>query len=93
MRTYELLTILHSEADLFAKGKETVKAELAHAGANIVKEDDMGDRLLAYEVKKQDRGHFYLFTLEMEPEKVAIVSKPLRLKPEVVKFLFVRKEK
>lgn len=91
MRDYELVAIFLPEDELFKQGKEAVKAELVKEGAEIVKEDDMGDRELAYPIKKKPRGHYWLYTIKFEPTRIPAVEKVLKLDTTVLKYLFVRK--
>ena len=52
----------------------------------------MGDRLLAYPVRKNDRGHYILYVIESPPEPLKTISKTLKLRPEILKYLFVRQD-
>lgn len=92
MRKYELVALFPSEEELFRQGKETVAAELAKQGARDVKEDDMGDRNLAYMIKKRTRGHYILFTMNLDPQKVVPAERAFKLNPNILKYLFVRAE-
>jgi small subunit ribosomal protein S6 len=92
MRKYELVALFPSEEEIFRLGKEAVVAELAKEGAHDVKEEDMGDRLLAYPIKKRDRGHYVLFTMDFDPQKVTPAERSFKLNPNLLKYLFVRAE-
>ncbi len=92
MRQYELITVLPSEEELFRTGKDAVAAELTKQGASEVKETDMGDRQLAYTIKKRDRGHYILFTMMLDPQKVTPAERTFKLNPNLLKYLFVRVE-
>ena len=92
MRNYEVVFIFRTEADAYNGGLEKVKEEFNKAGANIVKEDDMGDRELAYQIKKESRGHYYLFNIEVAPDSIIKIEKDLKLFNEVLKFMFVKKD-
>ena len=92
MKTYEAVVIFTSEAALFQEGREFLKKELENAGITLTKEDDMGDRLLAYPVRKNDRGHYVLYTIQSAAEPLKALAKTLKLRPEVLKYLFVRKD-
>lgn len=93
MRKYEAILIYRAEDELMNKGKEIVKAELEKVGSKVLKEDDMRLRELAYPIKKQTKGHYFLYDLEMEPEKVIEVEKVIKMSSEILKYLFVKKEK
>jgi len=49
MRVYEAVLIFRTDSDLLAGGREFVKS-LFSGGCKVLKEEDMGDRLLAYQV-------------------------------------------
>jgi len=93
MRTYEAVCVFRPEEDAFSSGKDTVRQELTTLGGKIVKEDDMGQRTLAYPINKQTQGHYYLFVVEMEPEKAHQTEDTLKLKDELIRFLMVRQDK
>ena len=90
MRQYELVAVFPPEEELFRLGKEAVVAELAKQGAADVKETDMGDRPLAYTIKKKDRGHYILFVMNLDPQHVTPAEKMFKLNPNLLKYLFVR---
>lgn len=92
MRQYELVAVLPSEEDLFHAGKDSVVAELARQGAVDVKEEDMGDRPLAYTIKKKDRGHYLLFRMNLDPQKVVPIERSFKLNSYILKYLFVKVE-
>ncbi len=92
MRNYEVVFIFRTDADNYKVGLEKVKEELAKAGANILKEEDMGDRELAYQIKKEARGHYVLLDIEVAPDKIVSIEKDIKLFNEVLKFLFIKKE-
>lgn len=90
MRSYELVTIFPTEEELFRQGKESVAAELVKQGAQNIKEEDMGDRPLAYLIRKRARGHYILFTMEFPGENVDATEKIFKLNPNILRYLFVR---
>ncbi|NNM66516.1 MAG: 30S ribosomal protein S6 [Spirochaetales bacterium] len=92
MRTYEVVVIFRHEQDHYTKGLEFVRNELKTQGANLLKEEDMGERTLAYPIKKQDRGHYVLFNVELPAPKVNEIDKILKLQTEILKFLFIVQE-
>lgn len=92
MRTYELVFIFRNEEDLYKKGLETAKAELKKLGANVQKEEDWGEKTLAYPIKKRDRGHYTLLILEMDPSKVIEADRIFKLQTDILKFQFIVQE-
>jgi small subunit ribosomal protein S6 len=72
-------------------GIEAVKKILTDAQASIKSEEDMGDRELAYEIDKESRGRYRLFNIDLEQEKLPKIEDALRLRGEILRYLFVVK--
>jgi small subunit ribosomal protein S6 len=53
----------------------------------------MGDKLLAYPVNKEERGHYHLFNIEADPAGILKIEEALKLRTELLKYLFVKNEK
>jgi small subunit ribosomal protein S6 len=92
MRLYELMVILPLDEDLGKAGREQLLADLSAQGAEIEKTDETGDRDLAYEIKKRKRGRYVLFTLKLDPAKVAVLDRVFKLNANLLKYLFVNIE-
>ena len=92
MRQYELTVIFPLEEDQSKAGREQLLADLSANGAEIEKTDEVGDRDLAYEVKKRRRGRYVLFTLKLAPAKVAVLDRSFKLNANLLKYLFVNIE-
>jgi small subunit ribosomal protein S6 len=92
MRIYELTVILPLEEDLATAGREQLLADLSAQGAEIEKTDETGDRDLAYEIKKRRRARYVLFTLKLDPAKVAVLDRIFKLNANLLKYLFVNIE-
>lgn len=93
MRTYEFVCIFTTKEDNYAVGLKAVKELLQKNGVEISSDEDMGDRLLAYPVKKEERGHYHLFVMNAAPESLIKIEEDLKLTPSLLKTLFVKKEK
>jgi small subunit ribosomal protein S6 len=91
MRLYEVMFVFRPEDARFAEGKTFTKAEIEKAGFVIKNESDLGERELAYQVKKETKGHYYLYEVECPPDKISSLDATFHLKPEILKFLFTRK--
>jgi small subunit ribosomal protein S6 len=92
MRQYELTVIFPLEEDQYQGGKETLLADLAARGAEIIKTDELGDRDLAYEINKRKRGRYILFTLNLDPGKLSELDRVFKLNVNLLRYLFVRIE-
>lgn len=90
MRKYELMTIFPIDEEKSKKGTDDVRNVLAQYGAEIEKEEPFGDRDLTYEVDKQKRGRFILFTLKLNPGKIADLDTQFKINMNLLKYLFVK---
>lgn len=93
MRTYEAVLIFRPEDEILASGKEFIKNLFETSGCKLVKEEKMGNRELAYEIKKNKRGFYLLYEIESDPETIQSLGKSLKLRNEILKYSFFRKEK
>ncbi len=92
MKTYEAVVIFSAEENQHQAGREFLRKEFETIGISLKKEEDMGDRLLSYPVRKNDRGHYVLYVIESPPEPLKALTKTLKLRPEILKYLFVRQD-
>jgi small subunit ribosomal protein S6 len=90
MNQYELMVIFPLEDDQHKAGREQLLADLNANGAEIEKTDEMGDKDLAYEVKKRRRGKYVLFTIKLAPSKEAVLDRIFKLNVNLLKYLFIR---
>jgi small subunit ribosomal protein S6 len=92
MRQYELMVIFPQEDDQQKAGREQLLADLAANGVEIEKTDEIGDRNLAYEIKKRRGGKYVLFVIKTEPVKITILDRIFKLNANLLKYLFVKIE-
>ncbi|AEC01928.1 30S ribosomal protein S6 [Parasphaerochaeta coccoides] len=92
MRDYEFTVIFDANEEKTTAGLELVTQAFAEKGVIITKQDDMGVRTLAYLIKKQDKGHYVYFELQADPADIKGYEKQFLLAPQILKFLFVKKE-
>jgi ribosomal protein S6 len=92
MKPYEAVVIFTSDENPYREARDYVKKEFETAGIVVTKEEDMGEKLLAYKVGKHDRGRYVLYTLEATAEALKTVSRTLKLRAEVLKHLITRQE-
>ena len=91
MNTYELVCAFRMKEGQDVAGIEAVKKILTDAKAAINSEEDMGDRELAYEIDKESRGRYRLFNIDLDQEKIPKIEDALKLRKEILRYLFVVK--
>ena len=92
LRLYELMVIFPLEDDQHKAGREQLLTDLGNNGAEIEKTDEVGDRDLAYEIKKRTRGKYVLFTIKADPSKITNMDRIFKLNANLIKYLFVNIE-
>ena len=90
MRQYELSVIFPLEEDQYKAGRETVLADLAAQGVEVLKTDEAGDRDLAYEINKRKKGRYLYFTLKADPAKIGVLDRVFKLNANVLRYLFIK---
>ena len=91
MKGYEFTVILSVDDELTDKGLTFINDEFAKNNVNIIKQEDLGVKLLAYPIKKQDKGHYVYFEIEAEPNCINSINNEFLLHGSILKFLFVSK--
>jgi len=91
LKKYEYLYILDPQEDTAKKTIENVKANYQSIGARLLKEEEMGKRKLAYEMRKKSDGFYYLTQIEVDDvAKLKEFERELKLNPSVIRFMKVR---
>jgi small subunit ribosomal protein S6 len=92
VNNYELVCIFNVKENHHAEGMENVRNILINQGATISKEEDMGARNLTYEINKESRGHYHLYTFERSGEMTKL-DDLLKLQQGLIRHLTVKIEK
>jgi small subunit ribosomal protein S6 len=71
---------------------ETVKGNIEKNGGEIVACDDMGSRELAYEIKKNKRGYYYVIYFTAPSESIVELERNYRINENILRFIFVKYE-
>jgi small subunit ribosomal protein S6 len=91
-RKYEVMFILRpdvigEEADKLIAGFE---ATITKGNGKLVSSEKLGNRKLAYTVRKFNEGNYNLLTVEADGSLVAELERRLRVTEPVIKFITVR---
>jgi small subunit ribosomal protein S6 len=94
MRNYELAYVVDPEQDeqSLEDLEEKVKGWVVSAGGKVGKVDRWGKRRLAYPVKKQTEGFYFILTTEMPPGAGALVERDLRLSESILRYMITLQE-
>ena len=94
MNKYEIMFIVRpdmEEAEIKATAEE-MKKVLTDGNATIIEEKSMGQRELAYEIKKFSTGYYFLFIAEANAEVVKEFDRIVRINEKLLRHLIVKVE-
>ena len=94
MNKYEIMFIVRPDMEE-AENKETaeeMKKVLTDGNATIIEEKSMGQRELAYEIKKFSTGYYFLFVAEANAEVVKEFDRIVRINEKLLRHLIVKVE-
>ena len=94
MNKYEMMFIVRpdmEEAEI-KKTAESMKKVLTEAKAKILEEKSMGQKELAYEIKKFNTGYYYLFIVEATKETEKEFNRVARINENLLRHLIVKVE-
>lgn len=94
MNKYEIMFVVRpdmEEAEI-KKTAEEMKKVLENGKATFVEEKSMGQRELAYEVKKFKTGYYFLFVVETNSDVVNEFDRVVRINEKVIRHLIVKVE-
>jgi small subunit ribosomal protein S6 len=91
---YELLYIIptpYTEDDL-PNIQKNVNQVIDEAGVKITKEENLGNKRLAYDIKKVKRGYYLLVNLDGTADAILKIEQKLKLMPEVLRLQIIKLE-
>lgn len=89
---YELMFILPGSLDdaQVPEIKNRVLTFINEAQATVGTDVDLGRRRLAYQIKRQTSGHYFVLQFTAEQDAVAALDKKLRLDAEILRYLLIK---
>ena len=94
MNKYEIMFVVRpdmEEAEIKATAEE-MKKVLTDEKVNFVEEKNMGQRELAYEVKKFKTGYYFLYIVEADSKTIDEFDRVVRINEKVIRHLIVKVE-
>lgn len=94
MNKYEIMFIVKPDLEETAikNEAERLKKVLTNLEAKIVEEKAMGQRELAYEIKKYKNGYYFLFVVEGSHEAIKEFDRLAGINENILRHLIIRKE-
>ena len=94
MNKYEMMFIVRpdmEEAEI-KNTAENMKKVLTDAKAKIIEEKSMGQKALAYEIRKFNTGYYYLFIVETTKEVEQEFNRVARINENIIRHIIVKVE-
>ena len=93
MNTYEAIVILTTKlADEETEAVKTKISDLVSQNGEVISVDDWKTKKLAYEIKHEAEGHYFLYNFKANPEFIAEFERVLRIDTTVLKHMVIKKE-
>lgn len=94
MRDYELVIIVTPEIDETATAEvvDKVKTWITEAGGSIESSEEWGRQKLAYLIRNQKEGQYFLFNLKLEPTSIINLERNFRLQESILRFLIINRD-
>ena len=91
--THELLAIIPvASPEVQEMAVNKIKEAIVKAGGEALETKTLGEKQLAYPIKKHRSGVYVLFNLALPPQAVKKISDAFILMPEIVRSMIVKKE-
>jgi small subunit ribosomal protein S6 len=94
MRDYELAFIVSPELDETATKEtvEKVQGWITESGGSLKKINSLGRKKLAYLIRNQKEGQYFILDINMPPEEISSLERRFRLEEPVMRFLIIKQE-
>ncbi|MGN1351552.1 MAG: 30S ribosomal protein S6 [Clostridia bacterium] len=93
MNKYESVVIINSnlEADAL-KALINKFSDLINTDGKVTSVEELGNKKLAYEIKKQKEGYYVVYKFEANPQLISELERNYRITDEVIKFIVIKEE-
>ena len=93
MNKYESVVIINPSLEVEAiKALISKISDLINTNGSIISVEELGNKKLAYEIKKNKEGYYVVFYFEANPSLISELERNYRITDEVIKFMSVKVE-
>ncbi len=94
MRKYELMFIVRTDIEdgEVKSVVDSLKKLLQDKKAKILEEKDMGQKELAYEIKKHKTGYYFLITVEADNDAIEEFERVVLINENILRHIVVKVE-
>lgn len=93
MKKYELIIIVSTKTteDTRKKILDSIKNYISKEGS-ILNIEDIGERNLAYPIRKQNKGIYYIITFNNIPNEISGLQRLCKIVEGILKYIVVKKD-
>ena len=93
MNKYESVIIINPNLEGEAVKSLIAKfSDLINKNGKVESVEELGNKKLAYEIKKHKEGYYVVFKFEAKPDSIAELERVYRITDEVIKYIVVKEE-
>ncbi len=91
---YEIMFIVKAtmESADVKKTAETFKSLISHLKGNVVDFKELGEKHLAYPIKKELNGYYFVMDVEASKDAIEEFDRKIRIDENVLRHLIIRKD-
>ena len=92
MKKYEVMFIVKStnESDVVKKTAEAMKSYVAENKGKVVEFNELGEKTLAYPIKKEVIGYYYVMVIEADKNAVSELNRKASINENILRHLIIR---
>lgn len=92
MNKYEMMFIVKAtmESDQVKAAAESVKNTVTDCGGKVLEFKELGEKKLAYPIKKELNGYYYVMTIEASKEAESELNRKTTIAENVLRHLIVK---
>lgn len=94
MKKYEVMFIVKSanESNEIKAAAETMKQIITDNKGNVVEFNELGEKKLAYPIKKEISGYYYVMIIEANNEAINELGRKALINENILRHLILKKE-
>ncbi len=92
MKKYEVMFIVKStnEGDTIKNTAEFMKQTVSENGGKVVEFNELGEKKLAYSIKKEISGYYYVMTIEANNETIKELDRKAFINENILRHLIIK---
>ena len=93
MNKYESVIIINPNLEGEAIKSVIAKvSDLINKNGKVDSVEELGNKKLAYEIKKHSEGYYVVLKFEAKPDSIVELERVYRITDEIIKFIVVKEE-